>query len=168
MLTYVHLERPGDANELLKRFLAQRRPPEWLMWPEVVHSRERHPGYIGDMPHTWIGSEYVRAIFGMLVREEGDTLVLLPGVTTSWLQGEGIRVGALPTAFGTMRLQASGNAAALKVSLAGIRPGTPVHVKWPSRTRPTSVRIDGRAVTAFDEDGIRMPAPFRKLEAEWK
>jgi hypothetical protein len=138
------------------------------MWPEVVHSRERHPGYIGDMPHTWIGSEYVRAIFGMLMREEGDTLVLLPGVTDSWLRGEGIRVGALPTAFGTMRLHASGNASALKLSLAGIRGGTPVHVKWPTRTRPMSVRIDGRAVTAFDEGGIRRATPFRTLEAEWK
>ena len=168
MLTYVHLERPADANELLQRFLAQRRPREWLMWPEVVHSRERHPGYIGDMPHTWIGSEYVRAIFGMLMREEGDTLVLLPGVTASWLQGEGVRVGALPTAFGTMRLQASGDASALKVSLAGIRSGTAVHLKWPSRTQPASVHIDGKAVTAFDEDGIRMSTPFRTLEAEWK
>jgi hypothetical protein len=168
MLTYVHLERPGDANELLQRFLAQRRPPEWLMWPEVVHSRERHPGYIGDMPHTWIGSEYVRAIVGMLLREERDTLVLLPGVTASWLQGEGIRVGALPTAFGTMRLQASGDASTLRLSLGGIRGGTPVQVKWPSRTRPTSVRIDGATVDAFDADGVRVDKPFRTLEAKWR
>lgn len=168
MLTYVHLDRPDDANELLQRFLAQRRPPEWLMWPEVVHSRERHPGYIGDMPHTWIGSEYVRAIFGMLMREEAGTLVLLPGVATSWLQGEGIRVGALPTAFGTMRLQASGSASTLSLSLAGIRHSTPVHVKWPSRTRPTSVRIDGIAVNTFDADGVRVATPFRTLKAEWR
>ncbi len=91
VLTFVHLDRPADANELLRGFVAHQRPRAWLMWPEVVHSRERHPGYIGDMPHTWIGAEYARALFGMLMHEGDDTLSLLPGVPPAWLAGEGHR-----------------------------------------------------------------------------
>ena len=167
VLTYVHLDRPGDAGELLRRFLAQQRPRAWRMWPEVVHSRERYPGYIGDMPHTWIGSEYVRAVFGMLLREEDDRLLLLPGAPAAWLEGEGIRIGALPTAFGPLTLQARARPGALSVSLSGIRADVPVRLHWPSRTRPASVRVDGRKVQGYDEDGIELPAAFERLEAMW-
>ena len=45
----------------------------------MVYSDPRHAIYLGDMPHTWIGSEYARAIFGMLMHEGDDTLSLLPG-----------------------------------------------------------------------------------------
>ncbi|MET0934548.1 MAG: discoidin domain-containing protein, partial [Luteibacter sp.] len=83
VLTYVYLDRPKDAEELLTDVVRDRRPPEWNMWAEVVHSRVRHPGYLGDMPHTWIGSEYARTIFGMLMREADDGLYLLPGAPPS-------------------------------------------------------------------------------------
>lgn len=169
VLTYVHLGRPDDAQALLQRFVAQQRPREWLMWPEVVHSRERHPGYIGDMPHTWIGSEYVRAVLGMLAREERGRLVLLPGVPPSWLAGEGLSIGAMPTAFGRMglqaRLQADGG---LRVELSGIAEGTPVEVHWPpGRGRPREVRVDGVAVAEAGDEAIVVAAPFRLLQAQW-
>ena len=167
VLTYVHLDRPGDAFELLGRFLAQQRPREWRMWPEVVHSRERHPGYIGDMPHTWIGSEYVRAAFGMLMREETGQLVLLPGVPAAWLAGDGLRVNAMPTSFGALSFSASGDERRLRVDLAGVRPSTRIRVQWPSRTRPASVTVDGRPVEDFDASGIVVERAFRSLQAQW-
>ncbi|HVI58859.1 MAG TPA: discoidin domain-containing protein [Luteimonas sp.] len=168
VLTYVHLDQPREASELLQSLLRHRRPLEWQVLAEVVHSRLRHPGYLGDMPHTWIGAEYARAIFGMLMREEDDALVLLPGAPPSWVAGEGLRVDGLPTAYGTLSMSACRQSDALRVSLSpGLRAGTALRVDWPSRERPRSVEVDGRAVSGYDATGIRLDRPFRELLARW-
>lgn len=168
MLTYVHLDRPADADELLRGFIAHQRPREWMMWPEVVHSRERYPGYIGDMPHTWIGAEYARTIFGMLMREEDDTLILLPGAPPSWLAGSGIDIGKLPTAAGPLTMTAQQQGDRLRIALGdGLHDDARLRVDWPSRTRPQSVTVDGRPVQDFDAGGVALDAPFRTLEAQW-
>lgn len=168
VLTYVRLDRPRDAEELLMRLMRDRRPREWQMFAEVVYSDPRHAIYLGDMPHTWIGAEYARTLFGMLFREGDARLELLPGAPPSWLEGDGLSIDGLPTAYGrlTMRARQSGGKLALSLG-RGLRDGTAVRVSWPSRTRPSSVRIDGRATADFDADGIVVDRPFRDLVAEW-
>ncbi|MCD9031286.1 discoidin domain-containing protein [Luteimonas sp. Y-2-2-4F] len=168
VLTYVHLDRPAEAQELLDGFLAHRRPLAWQMWPEVVHSRERYPGYIGDMPHTWIGAEYARTLFGMLLHEGDDGLRLLPGAPPDWLAGDGIALRALPTAFGSLTLRARQDAATLHLDLGdGLPADLPVQVWWPSRTRPQRVLVDGADARDYDARRIVLPRPFRTLEARW-
>jgi hypothetical protein len=167
VLTYVHLNRPREANELLMNLLRHRRPAPWQVLAEVVYSDLRHAIYLGDMPHTWIGSEYARAIFGMLMHETDKGLKLLPGAPPSWVAGEGLSVTDLPTAFGKLTMQAeqSGNSLRLTVG-PGLRPDIPLEVSWPSRQRPKNVRVDGVARTDYSADGIKLGA-FRTLEAQW-
>ncbi|MFL9582125.1 discoidin domain-containing protein [Stenotrophomonas sp. AB1(2024)] len=168
VLSYVHLDQPEAADELLQGLLRDRRPLEWQVLAEVVHSRLRFPRYLGDMPHTWIGAEYGRTLFGMLMREDDDALSLLPGTPPSWLGGDGLAVERLPTAFGTLQMQAVQRGDALQVTVGkGLRKDTPVRVWWPSRTRPTQVRVDGRVVQDFDAKGVLVGKPFRTLEAVW-
>lgn len=168
VLTYVHLNRPQDANEVLLNLFRHRRPAPWHVLAEVVHSRERHDGYLGDMPHTWIGAEYVRAIFGMLMREGNDRMHLLPGAPPSWLEGPGLKVGKLPTAFGALTLSAQQQGATLTVKLEpGLRPATKFHLSWPSRKRPTTVKVDGVTQQHYDANGIMIPKAFRGLVAQW-
>lgn len=168
ILTYVHLNRPQDADELLRDLLSGRRPAEWQVLAEVVHSRLRHPGYLGDMPHTWIGSEYARTIFGMLMREDDARLQLLPGAPPSWVAGGGLRVGGLPTAYGALSMSARQQDATLRVTLEpGLRDGTPVEVWWPTRQRPKNVTVDGKSRSDFSADGIALERPFHELKAEW-
>jgi len=168
VLTYVYLDRPDDAAELLADVVRDRRPPEWNMWAEVVHSRLRHPGYLGDMPHTWIGSEYARTIFGMLMREADDGLYLLPGVPASWVAGSGLSVTRLPVAYGSLSMTAHRDGKTLTVTLdKGIRAGTPVRVFWPGRAKPVKVTADGKAVKEWDADGVRFAKPFHTLTAEY-
>ncbi|UPG96634.1 discoidin domain-containing protein [Luteibacter aegosomatissinici] len=167
VLTYVYLDRPADAAELLGTIVRDRRPPEWNMWAEVVHSRLRHPGYLGDMPHTWIGAEYARLLFGMLMREADDGLYLLPGAPPAWVEGNGLKVSKLPVAYGELNMAARREGGKLTVTLdKGIRPNTPVRVFWPGRTRPASVTIDGKPATTWDADSIRIDHPFHTLEAQ--
>ncbi|MGF6417197.1 hypothetical protein ABH900_000658 [Stenotrophomonas sp. AN71] len=168
VLSYVHLGQPEAADELLQGLLHDRRPLEWQVLAEVVHSRLRFPRYLGDMPHTWIGAEYGRTLFGMLMREEDDALSLLPGTPPSWVAGDGLAVERLPTAYGTLRMEARQRDGSLRVTLGeGLRSGTAVKVWWPARTMPKSVWVDGRAVTAFDAEGVRLAKPFKTLEARW-
>ncbi len=168
VLSYVHLGQPEAADELLQGLLHDRRPLEWQVLAEVVHSRLRFPRYLGDMPHTWIGAEYGRTLFGMLMREDDDALSLLPGTPPSWVAGAGLAVERLPTAYGTLQMQARQRDGLLTVVIGeGLRKDTAVRMWWPNRTAPKSVRVDGRSVSDFDAEGVRLAKPFRTLEAVW-
>ena len=168
VLTYVPLNRPQEAHELLMRFLGHRRPAPWQVLAEVVYSDPRHAIYLGDMPHTWIGSEYARAIFGMLMHEGDDTLSLLPGTPPAWVAGDGLRVDGLPTAYGTLAMAARQQGQTLRITLApGLHKDTALKVSWPNRTQPSRVTVDGKVVTDFDDQGLRTTQPFKRLEASW-
>ncbi len=168
MLTFVRLRRPAEAHELLRHFLAGRQPAEWQVLAEVVNSNVRRAIYLGDMPHTWIGSEYVRAIFGMLMHEGDAELELLPGTPPEWLRAEGLAVRDLPTARGRLSLAARMSNGVLQVTLQPtLHANTPIRVFWPQATKPRSVVVDGRPVTDYDASSVRLAAPFEKLEARW-
>jgi hypothetical protein len=168
VLSYVHLNRPQDANELLTTFLRHRRPLAWQEFAEVIHSRLRHPGYLGDMPHTWIGAEYVRTMVGMLMHEADDHLVLLPGTPAAWLEGDGARVSDLRTQYGRLTMSARKQDNKLIVGLGpGLLPDIPVEVYWPSRIQPKRVVVDGEVHMEHTADGIRVARPFQELTAEW-
>jgi F5/8 type C domain len=168
VLTFVRLNRPGDGEDLLGRLLAGRRPLEWQVLAEVVRSQARRPFYLGDMPHTWVGAEYARALFGMLMHEEDERLDLLAGVPPSWMAGEGLRISELPTAFGTLSMSARQEGAVMRVLLEpGLRNDTPLEVDWPGRQRPVAVTVDGQGRLDYSADGIRLERPFRELVAHW-
>jgi hypothetical protein len=168
VLSYVHLNRPDDADELLGSMLRYRRPLAWQEFAEVVHSRLRHPGYLGDMPHTWIGAEYVRAILGMLMHEADDHLDLLPGLPPAWLSGEGAGITDLRTAYGHLTMSARQDGSWLRIVLGpGLLPSIPIQVTWPSHQRPQQVWVDGEERTQQTADGIRVDHPFKELVAHW-
>ncbi|MET0654095.1 MAG: discoidin domain-containing protein [Pseudoxanthomonas sp.] len=168
VLTYMHLNQPQEAEELLTSLMRHRRPLEWQVLAEVVHSRLRHPGYLGDMPHTWIGAEYARTIFGMLAHEDDDRLALLLGTPPSWVAGDGLKVQALPTMYGPLTMSARQQGNRLQVKLgAGLRKDAAVAVSWPSRQKPARVTIDGEPATDYDANGIRLDESFKELIAEW-
>jgi hypothetical protein len=167
VLSFVRLNRPADAKELLTELLRYRRPLAWHMFAEVVHSRLRHPGYFGDMPHTWVGTELVRAVLGMLMHEGDSALELLPGAPPAWLAGEGLRVSELHTAYGPLNMTARQEGARLRITLGpGLAPNTAVHVMWPSRRKPKNVMVDGQPRTNQTADGIRLDHPFQELVAQ--
>jgi hypothetical protein len=168
VLSYVRLNRPADANELLTTLLRDRRPLAWQEFAEVVHSRLRHPGYLGDMPHTWVGTEYVRALIGMLMHEADDHLDLLPGAPPAWLAGDGASVTDLPTEYGHLTFSARQEGPQLRVVLGpDLRADTAVDVSWPSRQRPKQVWVDGQERTDQTADGIHVARPFKELIARW-
>jgi hypothetical protein len=168
VLSFVHLDEPLLAGELMNRLHANRYPAGWQVFAEVVRSPMRSVFYLGDMPHTWVGAEYVRAVIGMLMQENARGLELLPGAPPAWVAGEGMVIDHLATAFGALSMSAQQDDSALHVRLgAGLSPTTEVFVRWPTRQRPKSVSVDGKPYGDFSEEGVRLPRPFHELLASW-
>jgi hypothetical protein len=151
----VCLGRRDDAAELMEFFLGDRRPRAWNQWPEISWRDPRSPGHLGDVPHTWIGAEYVLALRTMLAYERAAdrSLVLAAGVPSSWLDGGApVGVTGMPTHYGTLdlRLQrTSRNVLAVSVAGVEVPPGGLV-VRPPLASPLSSVEVNGEPVDAFD------------------
>lgn len=100
---FVRLGWRERAHELVRYFLSHRRPAGWAHWAEVVWRDPRAPKFIGDMPHTWVGSDFVRSVLDMLVypREADGALVVGAGIPEAWIEDpEGVGASGLPTPYG--------------------------------------------------------------------
>lgn len=165
----VELGRRDDAVMLLDFLLACRRPAAWNHLAEVVVSDPRKGTYIGDMPHTWVGSDLVNAVRQMVAQEEGHRLALLKGVPERWLRdGQGLRVERLPTHFGPLTMSAREVDGRLTVRLDGtIRAPDGIEVHWPRDGKPAEVLCDGRPWPHAGPAGCRVPSGTRELVARW-
>jgi hypothetical protein len=117
---FVRLGWTDRAHQLLDFFLKDRRPPAWNQWPEVIYRDPRKPGFLGDLPHTWVGSDYVRSFLDLLAyeRDSDHALILAAGIPDSWIASpEGVAVRHLPTPWGLLdySLAKEGRSVRLKV-----------------------------------------------------
>ena len=80
--SFVRLGWRERAHELLEYFFKDQRPAAWNQWAEVVGREVRRPRFIGDMPHAWIASDYIRSALDMFAyeRQSENALVLAAGV----------------------------------------------------------------------------------------
>jgi hypothetical protein len=92
------------AHEVATFFLGHLRPAGWNQWAEVVFREPRTPRFIGDMPHTWVGSDFIRAILDMFAYEEDGALVIGAGVPIEWTRGPGATLRGLQTQYGTLNI----------------------------------------------------------------
>lgn len=56
------------AWQMTEWFLAQQAVPGWKVWGEVVWRDPLETKFIGDMPHGWVGSDFVRAVGDLVGR----------------------------------------------------------------------------------------------------
>jgi hypothetical protein len=159
----VHLGRRDDAAELMAFLMDDRRPRAWNQWPEISWRNPRSPGHLGDVPHTWIGAEYVLAVRSMFAYERAAdrSLVLAAGVPASWLDNGAVGVSGFPTHYGTLDLQLQRDGVdTLLMSVGGdleVPPGG--IVLRPPLTRPlAAVEVNGGSVTPFHADGVTITA----------
>lgn len=100
----VRLGRVDDAHRLLAWFFTHQRPAGWKQWAEVVLPDARQAQFLGDMPHAWISSDYLRAALDLLAyeREATGSLVLAAGIPAGWRAAGDIGVTGLSTAWGRL------------------------------------------------------------------
>jgi hypothetical protein len=101
---FVRLGWRARAHELLDFFMQDRRPAAWNGWAEVVGRLPREPRFVGDMPHGWISSDYIRSALDLFAyeRDMDHALVVADGIPAAWLAGEGIAVHKLRTPYGPL------------------------------------------------------------------
>jgi hypothetical protein len=157
----VRLGRRQEAHELLNFFLADRRIHPWNQWPEISWRDPLGPSFIGDMPHSWIGAEYILAVRSLFVyeREADQSLVIAAGIPDAWLEGGGeVSVRDLPTYHGRLSYGLNHETAEThRLALRGdlrVPPGGLVIM--PPLPRPLlEVQIDGAYGAAFGSDWVR-------------
>jgi hypothetical protein len=139
---FVRLGRRDRASELLKFFLADQQPAGWNQWAEVVAREPRKPFFLGDLPHAWVASDYVRSVLDMFAyeRESDRSLVIAAGIPNEWLDGDGIAVGDLRTPYGKLSytLRRDGKIMKLHVD-AGLRL-PPGGIVFPQQTGELRIR----------------------------
>jgi hypothetical protein len=165
---FVRLGWRERAHELLDYFLEHQRPSGWRQWPEVVWRDARVPRFLGDLPHTWVGSDYVRSVLDLFAyeREEEAALVVAAGVREAWLEPPGLDVRNLQTRFGPLSytMQRDGDGIEIRIA-AGLRlPAGGVVVRPPLRDPIRAATVDGVPIEVGADGQIvvrHLPATLR-------
>ena len=99
----IRLGRRDDAVQLLDALLADCRPAAWRQWPEQSWRETDAPAFLGDLPHSWIGAEYIHALLSAFAfeRRADASLVLAAGIASTWLDdAAGVKVEELASHYG--------------------------------------------------------------------
>jgi hypothetical protein len=157
----VRIGRREDAHELLVFFLSDRRIVPWNQWPEISWCDPLSPSFIGDMPHSWIGAEYILAVYSLFAyeREDDHSLVIAAGVAAHWLcNGHELVVRELPTPYGKLsyRLRREGDGA-LRLFLEGdlVVPRGGLTIQPPLPGPLVQVVINNSVVGDFSPQSVR-------------
>lgn len=111
---FVRMGEKKKAHEIADFFFHDQRPKAWHQWAEVVYRDSLAPHFIGDMPHTWVGSDFIRSALDMFAfeREADSSLVIGAGIPENWVREEnGVWLRNLSTHYGRLSytMQSSGN-----------------------------------------------------------
>jgi hypothetical protein len=163
----VLLGQPEFAHEMLAFFFNDQRPRKWNQWAEIVWRDPRTPKFIGDMPHTWVGSDYIKLVRTLFVHEEGDALYLALGICPQWLDDpEGIQIRRFPTAWGPIGYRAHREKGVTTIELLDTPPTPPGGMFW--RVGPghekLEAKVDGAAAAISADGMVGIPVGGRKLE----
>ena len=153
--TFIFLDQKERAHALLNFFMKDRRPAGWNHWAEVVWRDPATPRMIGDMPHTWVGSDFMRSLRSFFVyeREQDQALVIGAGILEDWVRDPGgIEINGLRTYFGVLNYKMRMAGENLIVALDGnlqISAGK-IILKSPLSAALTAVTINGKKSNSFN------------------
>jgi len=151
---FIYLDERKHAHELLNFLFSDQRPATWNHWAEIVWRDEMNPKFIGDMPHTWIASDYINAVRSMFVyeRESDSALVIGAGILEEWLDYEdGVMIKGFPTYYGNLDYTMKKRGADVVLRLAGNIKYGRIVIKSPRSKPVKGVSVDGRNISTFNE-----------------
>ncbi len=135
------------AARLAGWLMADRMPAAWNQWPEIVWHDRGKARFLGDLPHAWVGSDFIRSFLDMLAyeRDRDGALVLGAGAPPAWLEGAGIRVRRLRTPYGELSFAMRRDGDSLRVRVeAGITvPAGGIVLQPPLPWANAAVTVDG-------------------------
>jgi len=155
--SFIYLNQPERAHQLMEFFFKDQRPNGWNQWTEVVRKGYRTPGFIGDLPHTWVGSDFINAARSFFVYEDesDQSLVIGAGLNASWFDyPSSIEVNNLPTYYGNIDYSIIKKENSYQVKVWGDVnvPAGQFKLKnfWGEKIR--SVLVNGQKIAKYDLD----------------
>jgi hypothetical protein len=145
--SFVRMGWRDRAQQALDFFFRDQQPPAWNQWAEVVSRTPRKPFFLGDLPHAWVASDYVRSALDLFAygRDGDDALVLAAGIPPAWMAGKGIVVEGLRTPHGVLGYSLSRQGRTLRLRIeAGSHPPGGFVLPWPYPGAPGLASIDGK------------------------
>jgi hypothetical protein len=165
---FVRLGWRDRIDGLIDFFMKDRRPAGWNQWAEVVGRDPREIRFIGDMPHAWVASDFVRGALDMFAwdRRDDQALVLGGGLSKDWLAGQGSAIRGLATPYGSLDFAMHGTPERFSATISGsARPPGGFVLAWPFAGTPSVARVDGRAVP-WRKGVLIIPATGRPIAIE--
>jgi hypothetical protein len=152
----LRLGQPERAHAMLRFFFNDQRPQGWNQWAEVVLPNPREVRFLGDMPHAWVSSDYIRSALDLFAyeREADDTIVIGAGWKPEWL-AQGITLRGLSTRFGPLALQLKREAQGWRLDLASPLRGQ-ARLVWPGQGPLPRATLQGRPLAW---QGRELPLP---------
>ncbi|MDQ6612609.1 MAG: coagulation factor 5/8 type domain-containing protein, partial [Gemmatimonadota bacterium] len=174
----LRLGHQAEALKMLDQFMGDRRPLNWQQWAEVVWKNPRAPKFIGDMPHTWVGSDFIRSALDLFAYEVNDCassgsgttvsvgtsvdnscLIIGAGLPRSWFpMGDSVMVRGLRTPWGPLGyiMKIDARTVTLRLDTGFTLPPNGVVIHTPFTTPIRKAVVDGVVVAT---DG-RLNATF--------
>lgn len=150
------LGRRKEAWEIARIYLDDRRPCAWNQWPEISWPDPQSPGHLGDLPHSWIGAEFVLAVRALFMDEQQNRLVIGQGIQEEWLMAQGISLKRWPTGWGELDMQVQcPQAGVITLTLAGaVEPPGGIEIDLPIAGHLFSVEMETAQV--LSQQGSRI------------
>ncbi len=124
----------------------------------------REPHFLGDMPHAWVASGYLRSVLDMFAyeRESDDALVLGAGLSEEWLAA-GVAVKNLSTSAGPLSYRLSPDPEGQLLELAGgvVPPAGGVRLAWPWPGPLPTATYEGGQLSWVGRELVLPPGPAR-------
>jgi hypothetical protein len=147
---FVRLGWRDRAWDALSFFFKDRTPQAWNQWAEVVSRTPRTPFFVGDLPHAWVASDFVRSVLDMFAyeREGDDSLVIAAGLPARWFDGQGVAIENLRTPQGRLgySIKRSDKQLQLQLQTGLVLPAGGVVFPWPYAGEPGKATVNGEAV----------------------
>ena len=130
------------------------------------------PKFIGDMPHTWVGSDFIRSVRAMFAyeRESDTTLVVGAGIPTAWISDTNkVVVKGMPTYYGTLGYTVVTHKGIVEYSLSRGIDLSQAHILVESpRNKPVrSAKVNGIPVPVRDGNSVQIEKLPAKVEFEY-
>jgi len=158
--SFILLDQPERAHQLIEFFLDDQKPHNWNHWAEVVWKDDKTPLFIGDMPHTWVGSDFLNAIRSMFVYENeyDESLVLASALYHDWIDSpSGMSIENLPTYYGEISYSIKKENSKYIFSIYGDveLPKNGMKIKnFNGSKLPVGVTVNGKEMKSFTKNEI--------------
>jgi len=158
--SFILLDQPERAHLLIDYFLNDQVPQSWYAFAEVVWRDKKTAGFIGDIPHTWVGSDFLNAIRSMFVyeNESDESLVLASALYQDWIDSpNGMSIENLPTYYGEISYSIKKENENYTFSIYGDvnLPKNGIKIKnFNHSILPSEVTVNGKKIKSFTKNEI--------------